>query len=175
MCSLDGCDSPVFARDWCQKHYARWRRHGDPTYSRYRMDLTAEQRIEQHIDRDGAGGCWLWTGRLDVSGYARDKVDSREVLVHRWLWEQANGPMPDGLVSDHLCRVHRCVNPDHIEAVTNYVNCAVRGHAHFAAGRENRCMRGHDLTVEGYVRRDGRGRNCRACARERERRSRAGG
>lgn len=29
-CGVDGCDTPAFARGWCGKHYARWRRTGDP-------------------------------------------------------------------------------------------------------------------------------------------------
>jgi len=29
-CKINGCDGPVFGRGWCNKHYVRWRRHGDP-------------------------------------------------------------------------------------------------------------------------------------------------
>jgi hypothetical protein len=42
--------------------------------------------------------------------------------MYRRYYEQAKGPIPDGLVIDHLCRVSLCVNPDHLEAVTEAVN-----------------------------------------------------
>lgn len=32
------------------------------------------------------------------------------------------GPVPPGLDLDHLCRIRRCINPDHLEPVTNAVN-----------------------------------------------------
>jgi hypothetical protein len=34
------------------------------------------------------------------------------------MWEQVNGPIPEGLQLDHLCSVPSCVNPDHLEPVT---------------------------------------------------------
>jgi hypothetical protein len=34
-CSIPDCECPVFARDWCNPHYARWRRNGDPLAGRY--------------------------------------------------------------------------------------------------------------------------------------------
>lgn len=34
LCSVDGCGKPVKGVGYCQKHYARWRRNGDPTVSR---------------------------------------------------------------------------------------------------------------------------------------------
>lgn len=29
-CKIDGCDNPSAGRGWCQKHWTRWRKHGDP-------------------------------------------------------------------------------------------------------------------------------------------------
>lgn len=29
-CSIDGCDKPRYGKRWCNTHYMRWRRHGDP-------------------------------------------------------------------------------------------------------------------------------------------------
>ncbi len=43
-------------------------------------------------------------------------------MAHRWFYEQAKGPIPDGLSIDHLCRVPPCVNPDHLEAVSHTEN-----------------------------------------------------
>jgi len=50
------------------------------------------------------------------------KSGGKTVRAHRFYYERINGPIPDGLELDHLCRVHSCVNPDHLEPVTHTVN-----------------------------------------------------
>lgn len=30
ICSVEDCDRPSVTRGWCQRHYLRWTRHGDP-------------------------------------------------------------------------------------------------------------------------------------------------
>lgn len=57
--------------------------------------------------------CWLWIGCLDKDGYARSGGRN----MHRLAYEEAVGPIPDGLTIDHLCRVRNCVNPAHMEPV----------------------------------------------------------
>jgi len=57
--------------------------------------------------------CWLWTGHRDRDGYGTFR-DVRHVRAHRWSWEQANGPIPRGLVLCHRCDTPSCVNPDHL-------------------------------------------------------------
>jgi hypothetical protein len=62
---------------------------------------------------DSRTGCWVW--RLSTTkGYGR-KDNSQ---AHRIFYAERNGPIPGGLVLDHLCRNTLCVNPDHLEAVT---------------------------------------------------------
>jgi hypothetical protein len=62
--------------------------------------------------------CWLWTGCVKPDGYTSTKVRGRQTSFHRYHYERAHGPVPDGLQLDHLCRVRHCVNPDHLEPVT---------------------------------------------------------
>lgn len=63
--------------------------------------------------------CWLWTGRLTEKGYAgKVGYQGKHYAPHRLAYELLTGPIPDGLVLDHLCRVRNCVNPDHLEPVT---------------------------------------------------------
>lgn len=73
-------------------------------------------------------GCWEWQRSLDVNGYGKQWHDSRMWPAHRLSFFAHKGPIPEGLVVDHLCRNTCCVNPDHLEAVTVREN-TLRGNA----------------------------------------------
>lgn len=106
------------------------------------------------------GDCWLWQGTISQKGYAALWWDGKMRVAHRVIWEGLVGPIPEGLTLDHLCRVHNCVNPDHLEPVTNAENTR-RG------WRKNRwqCRNGHELTPENvYIWRGAR--ICRTCSKQ---------
>jgi hypothetical protein len=67
-------------------------------------------------------GCITWGGTCDRYGYGRFKLNGRMDKAHRVAYELFVGPIPAGLVIDHLCRHRACVNPQHLEAVTQTVN-----------------------------------------------------
>jgi len=69
-----------------------------------------------------ASACWIWQGTLNADGYGEFSVSSKRKLAHRVIYERHRGAIPEGLDIDHLCKVHSCVNPDHLEAVTNKEN-----------------------------------------------------
>lgn len=131
-CSIEGCDKPVNARGWCNNHYSQWQKHGDPlaTLRPNRSEGTPEERFWEKIDKTGPppshapemGSCWLWTDATRPepwsSRYGTLWVVDRLVGAHRFSYELLVGPIPDGLVIDHLCRIPRCVNPSHLEPVT---------------------------------------------------------
>lgn len=71
---------------------------------------------------DSTTGCWLWTGGIDSYGYGRIYGYGAPILAHRCVYEILVGPIPDRLTLDHLCRIKRCVNPDHLEPVSLAVN-----------------------------------------------------
>ncbi|OAA28239.1 HNH endonuclease [Frankia sp. EI5c] len=87
------------------------------------------QRFAAKVSRI-PGGCWVWTGTVNSDGYGTFHVDGRRVLAHRWVWEQAYGPIPDGFELDHVwsrgCRRRDCVRLSHLQLVTHRENC-VRG------------------------------------------------
>ena len=86
--------------------------------------LTLSERFEAKVERLESG-CWKWMGALLDTGYGvlheGGKV-GRALRAHRVAYELYRGEIPEGLVLDHLCHNRWCVNPEHLEAVTNHVN-----------------------------------------------------
>lgn len=125
--------------------------------------MTPEERFWARVD--ASGDCWLWMSGRNGNGYgvtyARGR--SRPTVAHRWAWESLVGPIPKGLYLDHLCRVRRCVNPDHLDVVTNRENL-VRGYGIIGRNaRATRCSRGHEYTPENTVLNRNNCRDCRIC------------
>lgn len=68
------------------------------------------------------GPCWLWTGSKLDAGYGYMQTANKRVLAHRVSYELAHGGIPERMVIDHLCERTSCVNPRHLEPVTQLVN-----------------------------------------------------
>jgi hypothetical protein len=121
------------------------------------MNEATAQRFWEKVDVSGV--CWEWTGAR-TNGYGYFKRVGTTRRAHRIAYEHLVGPVPDGLVLDHLCRNRGCVNPDHLEPVTSRENLR-RGSG--IAGRHARsdlCPRGHEYRFQC-----GR-RYCPACTNE---------
>ncbi len=83
------------------------------------------------LDRNG---CWLWDGYLSPGGYGIIYVKYERHMVHRLSYEIHVGSIPEGLDIDHLCRVRRCFNPEHLEPTTRQENLW-RGNLIWKGGR----------------------------------------
>lgn len=121
-----------------------------------------------------ASGCWRWTANTLPNGYGRFWLNGEKRYAHRAAYEMFVGPIPPGLQVDHLCRSRRCVNPAHLEAVSQRVNI-LRGESPYARRkRQDSCLRGHPFTeANTYVKPNGT-RRCKECHREAKRRAGAG-
>jgi hypothetical protein len=131
-----------------------------------RRDETDAGRFQRHIRQ--AGDCHLWTGYLNSDGYGRFRAGGRMLSAHRFAYESAKGPVPDGYEIDHLCRTRHCVNPEHMEAVPHPENMrrGLRGEL------TTHCKQGHAYDVANTIRR-GNKRSCRRCSNAASRRYQA--
>lgn len=110
--------------------------------------------------------CWYWLG-AKIFGYGTFWLDGKNIPAHRFAWLTYRGSIPKGLVLDHLCRNPSCVNPKHLDPVSNLVNIQ-RGNANYNKYKTH-CKQGHPFDEQNTYIRKGGGRDCRACNRERNR------
>jgi hypothetical protein len=131
----------------------------------FEKSITAAKRLFGRVVGNGRG-CWEWSGADSGTGYGIVGWDGQKYRVHRLAYELTKGPIPDGLVIDHLCRNRRCCNPDHLEAVTQRENTRRWADAIKA------CPSGHPYTDGNRVLKKNGTRICRECHRQRSRATR---
>ena len=133
--------------------------------------LTPQQlaRFWSRVSKMQQGDCWLWQGSLCTKGYARFTAQMTQFQAHRISYMIHHGPIPDGLVCDHLCRVRHCVNPAHLEPVTSAENTRRGDIANVRRAEKaamTHCKRGHPFSAENvfFHKKTGK-RACRECKR----------
>lgn len=187
VCSVPGCDKPHQANGYCPMHLRRWRLYGDPLHER----PTVIDRAWAKIDKRHWTQCWPYMGSIHSSGYgvikSGGRYASQEHKVHRLVYEDTYGAIPEGWTIDHTCHwkddtclggascLHRrCANPRHLEAVPFEVNVALaRSAKRLTKEQSTHCPRGHPWDEANTYRDSRGGRQCRSCTRERMRRLRA--
>lgn len=144
-----------------------------------RSRRTEAERFWAFVDKTAPNGCWLWTG-FTLKGYGKFKRSRQGAsyptwFAHRVSYVWAKGEIPAGMVIDHLCRTRNCVNPDHLEAVTQQEN-TLRGEGIAAVNaHKTHCSKGHEFTekniIHSWIRKHTRQvRECRKCKNAKNRR-----
>lgn len=124
-CDVPGCKGRHKAKGLCAKHVKRLDTYGtvDATHKPY--GLTRKTNYLEHYVEDPVSGCWNFTGTVTPNGYGNVYGGHRgasPIKAHRYFYEHMVGEIPDGMVIDHLCRNTLCVNPEHLEPVTQSEN-----------------------------------------------------
>lgn len=161
-CSIGSCTVRAIARGLCNPHYKAAKRAGelppklDPIVRTQRTFWSRVVKTEH---------CWEWRGYVSRYGYGQFAFSPGKThRAHKLAWEWQNGPVPNGLVLDHLCRNRACVRPEHLEPVTPRTN-ALRGIGVTAVNSRKRfCKQGHEFTTENTRIGTSGGRICRTCS-----------
>ena len=145
----------------------------------YYTSITFEERFFMKVNKDSGQfpdptdplvsravlgtECWIWTGAYNSNGYPRYncKVPGYRTNPYRISWMILRGPIRNSL--DHLCRNPGCVNPDHLEDVTDRVNVLRSNNPCARNARKTHCINGHEFTGENTLNQKD-GRRCRTCA-----------
>jgi hypothetical protein len=140
MCTVDGCSTKVIARGWCFKHYARWRRSGDPAATKYATpEMSVEERLRNHGWTVTEAGCWEWG-----VGYGSLQVLGASVPVHRAAFETWVRALEPDEVVRHRCDNPPCINPDHLIPGTHGDNARDR----VARARDARTTTPYEIVFE---------------------------
>ena len=127
-----------------------------------------KERFYKHVFY-ASNGCHEWTAYIDRDGYGHinDGIHA-SAIAHRTAYEFSHSKIPAGLSIDHLCRNRKCVNPEHLEAVSMRIN-VLRGNTLPAKNYlKTACNRGHLFDRKNtHINTRGQ-RVCRACCREKE-------
>jgi hypothetical protein len=131
------------------------------------------QRLQPLIMPEPISGCWIWIGSVTSSGYGQWNY-TPDRTVHRFIYKMFIGSIPDGMVLDHLCRLKTCVNPFHLEIVTQRENSRRGLRNQYTA--KLHCPQGHPYSGNNLSIhfRNGRSyRMCKECGKQSMRRVRA--
>ena len=126
----------------------------------------AEPALTRLLDKtefDTETGCWLWTASKTNGGYGCVRLPGIANVAHRALYILMVRKLDKLEHLDHLCRVRLCVNPDHLEPVTQ------RENNRRSAEAKTHCPQGHDRTDRNTMVRSNGRRECAECNRIRAR------
>ena len=131
MCDIEGCHKPVVARGWCEAHYTRWKRYGNPL-TRVKMRGDAIRFFNEVVLTYEGDECLKWPYTTDNKGYGWVSVEGVGKKAHAAVCEAIYGPRPQGKVAAHSCG-------------KGHEGCCTKNHLRWATRKEN----GEDMVKHG--------------------------
>jgi hypothetical protein len=179
QCTFPGCNRVVNGHGLCKPHYAQWKRGRSPLKPLYATKRATDEAARIRIIHapcpvaDLDGPCHIWAGSVGSHGYGQIGTPNGQRTAHTFMWEQAQGPIPDGMVIDHRCRNRACCNVNHLRLVTPKLNVHENNSSPPAVNaNKTHCIRGHIFDVVNTRIEKSGSRRCRICDKEKAQRAR---
>jgi hypothetical protein len=140
LCSIPDCDKPLNAKGFCQKHYIRFLKHGDPLFTKVTPGGYVQKFFEEVVCLYEGDECLIWPYSRKPNGYASFWHNGRTSLVCRVLCEKVNGAPPPKNHAAHSCgKGHLgCVAKSHLSWKTVKANSKDKlEHGTLKAGQNN--------------------------------------
>lgn len=114
---------------------------------------------------DAVGPCWTWTKTTYHNGYGKiwDRSRKRNVLLHRYVWEQRYGPAGKNMVIHHRCANRRCYNPSHLQRMSKFAHQYLESPIIRSNVQKTHCAHGHEFSKQNTYHGRGNSRLCKEC------------
>lgn len=123
---MKDCGLKYRSRGYCEKHYWRFLKHGDPNtvlYKTFPKSSDANEYLNRRF-KVKSNDCWLWVGTISHNGYGKSNFQGVRQSAHRLAYEQWVGVIDEHAEIHHACANRLCVNPDHLQMVSGTENRA---------------------------------------------------
>jgi len=129
-----------------------------------------EKILKRFWDKvETTNSCWNWKGCLNNAGYGMFRVNGKNYSPHRFSFETFIHKIPENMIIDHLCKNRSCVNPAHLDFVTNQEN--IRRGKNYQS-KQTHCKRGHEFNaINSRLSIDGK-RVCKICRNDNQNKKR---
>lgn len=127
ICSIPDCSKPAVARGWCDLHYRRFKRNGEPTKTTRAPDGEPLRYITEVVLPYNGDDCLRWPYSINDAGYGKLWYGGRLRIVPNLVCELTHGPAPSpNHETRHLCGNghNRCCAPRHLVWGTHSENMA---------------------------------------------------
>lgn len=121
ICSVESCTGKHDAKGFCQKHYLRWKTHGDAINTPFNREKSFQERFEDKVELIPFSTCHWWTANVSRR-YGQIQRNGKPTRAHRAAYELYIGPIPQGVYVLHECDEPLCVNPKHLFLGTSQDN-----------------------------------------------------